>query len=83
MIRGVVIALPILSLLFFPAPVAGILALLAAFYTPWAPLAVGVVADALYYTHGVGLWPIYSLVGAFATLAAILVRRFVETSIMH
>lgn len=58
------------------------LALLGSIWTPWIPLAVGLVADALYFSPDAFSFPLYSLLGAGVTVIAFGVHRFIETSIM-
>ncbi|HVW82679.1 MAG TPA: hypothetical protein VHC68_01915 [Candidatus Paceibacterota bacterium] len=84
------LALALLGPLLFPWPLCAALALAAAFYYPFAPAVAGVILDALYFSRGAapswGLWPhgapLYTLCGLAATFLALLVHRFVETSIM-
>jgi hypothetical protein len=77
------LALALLSPLFFPWPLTVGLALLAAIYFPFAPFVVGVLTDVLYYAHGASVLPWWTLLGALATAVAFLVRGFVQTSIMR
>lgn len=68
------------SLLLFPWMVTAVLALLAAVFVPLLPLALGMLADALYLPPHA--WPLATLAGLIATLAAFLVRRRLSASIM-
>jgi len=83
MIRRLFAFFPAISLLFFPFSLTVILTLLAAYATPLMPLAIGVLADTLYFSRGVASVPFYTLVGFATTVVALLVRRFIETSIMR
>ena len=73
----------LISAIVFPWSFACAAALAAAFFVPLAPLACGLLADALYYAPHAYPFPLYTVLGAFASAAALLVRRFVETSIMR
>ena len=64
----------VLSLLLLPWPVSTALALISALFIPTAPLAVGLVADALYFMPGSHLLPLATIAGALATAAALFVR---------
>lgn len=68
------------SLFFFPWPVAAALACLAAPAIPAAPIAVGIAADALYLVPG--SFPLATVLGATATIIAILVRSRLSPAIM-
>jgi hypothetical protein len=61
------------SLVFFPWPLTLLLALLAAPFVPLGPLALGVLADALYGLPGA--LPFATLLGLFVTLAALFVHK--------
>jgi hypothetical protein len=75
--------LTFVSPIFFPWPLTACLALASAFYFPLAPLAIGILTDVLYYTHGVAALPWWTFLGALVTLLAFAVRSFFETSIMR
>jgi|GEM_PF-2084196 len=64
----------------FPASLSILLAAVAAFFTPFAALAVGILHDVLYLAPG--HLPLGIIIGAIGTAAALIVRRFVETSII-
>ncbi|HVB19704.1 MAG TPA: hypothetical protein VNF51_00230 [Candidatus Paceibacterota bacterium] len=74
MIRVLFVVLSFVSVIFFPWPLAALLALACAFIDPMVPLAVGLFADTLYYTPQVGMLPFFTLYGAAATLVAFFVR---------
>lgn len=69
-----------IALFIAPWPVPAVLALILALPVPAAPLALGLAFDALYGPPG--LLPLATLLGAFATLAALLVRRRLLPGIM-
>lgn len=77
------LALALLGPFLFPWPLTAALAVLAAVYFPIAPLAVGLLTDALYYAHGAAALPWWSVLGLIATLVAYSVRSFFEASIMR
>ncbi|MGH7175314.1 MAG: hypothetical protein ACREGR_03080 [Minisyncoccia bacterium] len=81
--RFALLALALLAPFIFPWPLAALLTLAAAFFFPLAPLAVGALAEALYYAHGAYSFPLFLTLGVFTTLLALFVHRFVETSIMR
>lgn len=74
MIPGVLTVLSFLSLVLFPWPLTALLALAAAVFEPLVPLAIGVLADTLYYSSGQGI-PLFALAGAVATFASYLLRK--------
>lgn len=82
MIRAGIFALAsCVGLLFFPWGLTAAFTLLATIWEPLMPLAVGILADALYYTpHHV---PLFTLMGALGTLFAYIVHRSVKTSIIR
>ncbi|MEJ0053329.1 MAG: hypothetical protein WDN10_01185 [bacterium] len=82
MMRAASIAFAFIAALWFPWPLAILGMCLAAAYEPLAALAVGLFADALYFTHGAYPFPLMTLVGAGAALGAVLVRKFFETRII-
>ena len=71
----------LLSLFIFPWPLAAFLALLAAPALPLAPLALGLIADALYLPN-VHILPLATMLGAAFTLAAYLVHRRLSPGII-
>ncbi len=80
MIRPALIVLALVAVICTPWPFAFVLAIVAAFASPLAPLAVGIFADTLYYAHGV---PWATVLGLFVTLAAFGVHALLETRIMR
>jgi hypothetical protein len=80
MMRTLLIPLSFVSAIFLPWPVTALLALLAASTEPLVPLAIGLFADVLYYTPLASAWPLFTLLGAVATVAALFVRSRLRTS---
>lgn len=62
------------SLLLFPWPLTAVLALAAGIFDPLVPLAVGLLADTLYWTPHAGAVPLFTLYGALATALSFFVR---------
>ena len=63
-----------LSLVLFPWPLSAALALLMALFIPGAPLALGLVADALYWMPGLHALPLATIAGALTCALALFVR---------
>ncbi|MBU1292777.1 hypothetical protein KJ819_01775 [Patescibacteria group bacterium] len=82
MIRILVLLATLFSLFFFPYVVSVVLILVSALTLPFSGIAFGILADALYYSQGSGI-PWWTIVGAGATLLALLVHRFVKTRIIE
>ncbi len=80
MIRGVLSALTVLSLVVFPWLYTVGLALITAAYEPLVPLAVGILADTLYYVPHSGVLPWGTIGGALVTGAALFVQSRLRTS---
>lgn len=70
------------SLFVLPWPASVLLALASALSIPAAPLVVGLVADALYWTPGSHALPLATIVGALGTAAALLVRSRLSPGII-
>ncbi|MBU2103940.1 hypothetical protein KKD81_00995 [Patescibacteria group bacterium] len=83
MIRGVALVLSVLSLFIFPHSVSAVLILASALLLPFSGLALGLIAEALYFSPGAHFLPVWALFGALATSAALLVHRFVKTRIIE
>ena len=81
MLKYLLVALAFCSLVFFPYHVTLLLLFAAALAVPFAGIALGVTADALYFAHGLQRVPTLSILGLVATIAAIFLRRFVRTHI--
>lgn len=82
MMRGLSILATFLCLFLFPWPVAFIGAVLFSLLEPLLPLAVGILAEALFYAPGQGL-PFYALGGLLATLAAYFVQSRLKAGIIR
>ena len=78
--RGISILFVFVSVIFFPWMFTVVIAIISSFFLPLLPIAAGIFADTLYYTTGV---PIFSLGGAFVTVAAFIVRSRLSASIMR
>ena len=76
------LSLSLLSTLLFPYWFSVLAALTASVFAPTAPLVVGIFVDAAYYAEGAYAFPVYSVLGAAATITALSVRHFVKTRIM-
>lgn len=70
------------SVIFFPWPLSVLLALTASITEPLVPLAAGLFADTLYYTPASGS-PLFTLLGALATVIAFFVRTRLRSSTMR
>lgn len=70
------------SVVLFPWQYAVLLSIVAAIVEPFAPLAVGIFADTLYYTPSIQTLPMYSILGACGTVLAFVLRTRMRTSIM-
>lgn len=83
MIRnGILTVATFLSALLFPWPLTAALAIVTSFFEPLVPLAVGIFADALYYSPASGGLPMSTIYGLSMSLLAILVRRWLSASII-
>lgn len=80
--RGIFTIFSFISVVFSPWPITAILALVASFFEPLVPLAVGLFADTLYYTPQASSIPIFTICGAFTTAIAFFVRSRLKTSII-
>ncbi len=80
MIRTVFIVLASASIFLFPWPYAAVLVFIGALYVPMIGVSLGVIYDALYWTHGIG-WPIATTAGALGSLAAFFLARFIRTRV--
>lgn len=83
MIRYIVPVFSLLGLFFFPWPVSAGLLVVSALFVPVSGLALGILADLLYFSSGAALFPWCSLYGVAVFLFALLVHRFVKTRIME
>lgn len=78
--KVVLVGAAFLSVFFFPYPATLGLSFLASVLFPLAGVAVGVVADLMYYTPT--QFPVASILGAGASVLGLLVHRFVKARIM-
>ena len=68
-----------LSVVLFPWPLTAFLSLSISLFEPLVPLAVGMLADTLYYAPVDGAWPHFAFFGALASGTAIFVRSRLKT----
>lgn len=80
MMRVISIIAALAAPFMFPAPLMVFLAAVAAFFSPFIAVSVGILVDLLY--RAPGEFPYGLIVGALGTVVALLVRRFVETRII-
>ncbi len=78
----VLVASAFVSLFFFPWPLTVLMGLGAGILVPLVPLALGLLADTLYWAPGVIGVPLYTIGGALLTVLAYLVRARLLTRIM-
>lgn len=81
-IRNGAIILSFASAILFPWPLTAFLALALALFEPFMPLALGIFADTLYYSHQGTLLPLATLFGALGSALAFFVRSRLKTRIM-
>ena len=82
MMRGILTLGTLVSVIFFPWPLAALLALASSLLEPLLPLAAGIFADTLYYAPHASAIPLFTLYGAVATAIAFFVRGRLEASII-
>lgn len=82
MIKNGAIVAAFFSVILFPWPLTAGLALLLAPFEPLVPLAIGIFADTLYYSHQGSLLPMATLSGAVVTVVAFFVRSRLKARIM-
>lgn len=73
----------LLTIFMLPWQVSLVAVLGAALFIPMAGIALGVVADLVYYVPGAAFIPYFTLFGLCATGASFLVQRFVKTRIIE
>lgn len=78
MTRGIFTVGAFVSSILFPWPFTAILALFAARTVPFAPFAVGVFVDALYYPPGAFTVPWGSVLGAIATCTTFALKAMIR-----
>lgn len=81
MMRKAMIVLTFMSTVLFPWPLTAVLAVGLASVEPLIPLAVGVFADTLYFSHQ-GTLPMATVYGALVSAVAFFVRSRLKTGIM-
>lgn len=81
--RAMTSLLALLSLFIFPWQVALVAILAASLMVPPAGLALGLIADLVYYTPGAAFAPYFTLFGVLSFGLSLLVHRFVKTRIME
>jgi hypothetical protein len=81
-LRVICVSAALLSPFFFPYPLTLLLSLVASAFIPWIALVVGVMQDALFMIPYEGRIPTATLLGAGASVVALVVRRFVKARIM-
>lgn len=77
MIRIALLVISFISLFAFPWPLTLLLLFPLAWYEPLAAPALGILADALYYTHGSGI-PLMTLTGIAAFILSLLAHRYLN-----
>lgn len=82
MIGGFLAAAALISTVFFPWKLTLVLAVVAAFFEPLVPLAVGMLADTLYYSSYAYAVPVFTIGGAACTAIAFIVRKRIRASII-
>lgn len=79
MISAILTIFTFVSVIFFPWPLAALLALAASVTEPLVPLAAGLFADTLYYSSSVSSFPFFTLGGAIVTALSFFVRSRLRT----
>jgi hypothetical protein len=82
MIRVVIIIVACISLFWLPWPLSIVLLVLAAVYDPLAATGLGLLADVLYFAHGVYGFPYMTVLGIVIACIALFVRKFAEARII-
>ncbi|MSU74278.1 hypothetical protein EXS57_00690 [Candidatus Kaiserbacteria bacterium] len=81
MIRdGLLTIASFVSTMILPWPFTIVLALVAGFFEPLIPFAIGIFADTLYYAPGAGAVPLYSVYGLVVSLVITFVRSQLHSS---
>jgi cation transporter-like permease len=83
MIRVLLTVFSLATVIFFPWPFAAAIALMASSIEPLIPLAAGIFADTLYLAPHTSVVPYFSVWGALTTVIVLLVRRWLEASIIR
>ncbi len=82
MTRGLLVLITFISAIFLPWQFTALLALVSSIFIPLLPLAIGILADTLYYVPNASSVIIFTFYGAIATGIALLVRSRLKTSII-
>ena len=82
MMRAMPTILALMALFVFPWQVSLVAVFAASLFMPAAGIALGVIADIVYYIPGAPFIPYFTLFGLAATGSALLVHRFVKTRII-
>lgn len=80
--RGVLAFSALISVVAFPFPYTIALVLVGSFFEPLLPLAIGLLADVLYYAPGMAIYPRYTIYGALLTGLVIFVRKQLRAGII-
>ncbi|HWH16551.1 MAG TPA: hypothetical protein VNU25_03140 [Candidatus Paceibacterota bacterium] len=83
MMRAMPTILALIALFVFPWQVSFVAVFAAALFMPAAGIALGIIADIVYYVPGASFVPYFTLLGAVATAVSMLVHRFVKTRIIE
>jgi len=83
MIRLITLLLAFIAIIYLPWPVAALLALLLAPFEPFAPLALGIFTDTLYYSSGTASFPHFAFAGVLVTALTLLVRTRLRAGIIR
>jgi len=81
--RAMTSLLALISLFIFPWHVALVAIFIASLMVPPAGLALGLIADLVYYSPGAAFAPYFTLFGIASFCVSLLVHRFVKTRIME
>ncbi|MCX6786696.1 MAG: hypothetical protein NTU85_02695 [Candidatus Kaiserbacteria bacterium] len=80
--RGILTILVFISVIFFPWPLTAVFVLVASFFIPFLPFAIGIFADTLYYTSKTEWLPLLTLYGMLTTCLALFVCSRLRASSM-
>jgi hypothetical protein len=81
-LRFILISSAFLSVFFFPYPFTLFLSFIASVFVPWVAFIIGITQDALFMVPHEGRIPTATLLGAVASITALVVRRFVKARII-
>ncbi|HET9641647.1 MAG TPA: hypothetical protein VFP46_02265 [Candidatus Paceibacterota bacterium] len=80
MTTGILLGLSLLAVFFFPWPFAAVLAIAASLSEPLIAFAVGVFADAVYYSIHAARVPYFTVGGALVSIVIVFVRSRLKSS---